>query len=356
MPIWLGLVSLACCTGALVCRLWVLETSHTAAIPYYNKLLVGISRFFGIAIAVLTASSVSELLARTAEMSGVAVRSAPGVVPIVITKTHYGHLWLISAMALSLLWIAWLLGKRYRDSRSLAVFMLCLDAVFAFSISATGHASDAGDFSVAEIADWFHLIAAAVWGGGLIVLSTVILPKITGPDNRKAAIIAGIARRFSTIAGIFVGVVAITALYNSWYFIGSLAAFSGTPYGLAAAAKIIFLCVLLFLGAFNRYINVALLQQWAGLPLKKETLFSRLTLNLYSRLTQSREGLTVAFRFMGSVKIEACLVVIVMLLAAFLRHDIPARHMAHFEHPGEGPASHSMHDGNDEMQHHGYHH
>ncbi len=356
IPAWVELISLAFCTGALVCRLWVLEPSHTAAIPYYKNLLISIWRLLFVALAGMTIISIVDLLTRTAEMSGMTFRASFPLVPTVISKTHYGYFWIIGMIALVLLWIAWWLSRRYRNSRALPGFMLCLAAVFAFFLSATGHASDAGDFSVTEMTDWLHLLAASVWGGGLMMLSAVILPKITRPDDRKAAIIAGIARRFSTIAGIFVGVVAITALYNSWYFVGSLAEFGRTPYGLAAAAKIILLCVPLSLGAFNRYINVALLQQWAGRDLKKRDFISSLALNIYGRLKQSRDGRMIAFRFLRYVTVETFLIITVLLFAAFLRHEVPSRHMAHHEHSGKGMSSHPSNDGNDMMQHQGHHH
>ncbi|MBF0506564.1 MAG: CopD family protein [Nitrospirae bacterium] len=356
IPAWVELIALAFCTGALVCRLLVLEPSHTAAIPYYKNLLVSMWRLLFVALTAMTIVSIVDLLTRTAEMSGLTFRASFPLLPTVISKTHYGYFWLMGMVTLILLWIAWCLSRRYRDSRKLSGFMLCLAAVFAFSLSATGHASDKGDFSVAEMTDWFHLIAASVWGGGLMVLSTVVLPQLVKPDNRQKAIIADVAGRFSRIAGISVGVVIITASYNSWYFVGSLTEFGSTPYGLAAAVKIILLCFLLFLGAFNRYINVALLQQWAGRHPEKRDFISSPALNIYGRLKQSRDGRLVAFRFLSCVTVEALLIVSVLLFAAFLRHEVPSRHMAHQGHSGEGMSSHPSNDGNDGMQHHGHNH
>ena len=41
----------------------------------------------------------------------------------------------------------------------------------AMTRSASGHAADWGDLTWPEVIDWVHLMAGAVWGGGLIALS-----------------------------------------------------------------------------------------------------------------------------------------------------------------------------------------
>ncbi len=115
--------------------------------------------------------------------------------------------------------------------------MLCIAVIIAMTESASGHASDKGDFSIPEIMDFLHLLAAGAWGGGLFALSLVILPKLARAGDQAAALIADIARRFSRIAGIAVGIIAITALYNAWSFVGSFEAIWTSPYGWTVFAK-----------------------------------------------------------------------------------------------------------------------
>src|SRR5208282_2346319 len=104
------------------------------------------------------------------------------------------------------------------------LIMLAFTVVISMTLSASGHASDKGDFSIDEIMDWLHLVAVSVWGGGLCVLSIVVLPRLMGPDDRRKLLIADIAGRFSKMAGIAVGIVASTALYNFLVYVGSFEA------------------------------------------------------------------------------------------------------------------------------------
>ena len=136
-----------------------------------------------------------------------------------------------------------------------------------------GRQADKGDFSIREINDWFHLLGAEAWLGGLLALSALVFPRITtlprqketeDPDS-ETRLIAGIARRFSAMAGVAVAVMIITSALNYVYYIGGEKALLGTPYGLTALAKIVFVAALLNLGAFNRYVSVPALERWAGL-------------------------------------------------------------------------------------------
>jgi putative copper export protein len=210
--------------------------------------------------------------------------------------------------------------------------MVAFGLIVAMTESASGHASDAGDLSMAEFMDWFHLVAASVWGGGLFVLAIVIFPKIVEPGDLATLFIAVAAARFSRIAGIAVGIIAVTALYNAWFYVGSYEALWKTHYGLTVIAKIILFLLLIILGAFNRYSSVPLLQHWAGISPDNRGIINRIANRLFARFLRNQNGYRIAIRFMCSVRIEAFLIIGVLLCAALLRHEVPARHHAHLEH------------------------
>jgi putative copper resistance protein D len=352
IPEWGELMALAFCIGTLVCRIWVLPTLAGNELPPQGNQLFSMWRPFGICMAAMLASGIADLLMRSVQMSGRPFSEICSVLPIVLSQTHYGHVWLVRISTLVLSAITLMAGRRHLDSRNLQFSMLILFLVVSMTLSASGHSSNEGDFSIPEIMDWLHLVAASVWGGGLFVLSIVILPRLVKPDTGQEVLIADVARQFSTIAGIFVGVMLITALYNAWHFVSSVSAFWKTPYGRIAGVKAVLLLPLLLLGAFNRYINVPLLQQWAGLPLKYKNLISRFVLRLYGQLKQSRDGRLIPFRFMNSVRVEAVLIAGLLFWAALLRHEIPSRHAAHFEHSGKEAPSHQSHE--DGGMHHHY--
>ncbi|MBF0559017.1 MAG: CopD family protein [Nitrospirae bacterium] len=337
---WVGLITLTFCLGTIGCHLWVLPQNHPS-----SKW-----RLFGICMAGLFASTIADLLMRSADMSGRPFDEVCLALPTVLSKTHYGHVWLVRIAALMSLVITFVAGRRHRNSQKYSIIMLLFALILSMTQSASGHASDTGDFSIPEVMDWLHLIAASAWGGGLFALSIVILPGLITAHSYDKELVADGAQRFSKMAGIFVGIIVITSTYNGWHFVNSAEAMWRTPYGRIAGVKAVLLFFLLLLGAFNRYINVPFLQQWAGRPVLSEKLISSFSLRIFSSFRQPQDGRVVAIRFMKSVRIEAVLIACVLLCAAFLKHEIPARHAIHLEH-GAGTTPQPMHE-NGMMHHH----
>jgi len=343
IPEWFELAALSFCIGLLGCRLWVSTLSANAGFIDKEHILANMRRLLGVCMALMLFSSGVNLIWRAAEMSGRPLSIVFPVLPTVIFRTHLGRAWIIRIGALILLSLTLMVGRRFRDSRGFTGFMLGIAVIIAMTESASGHASDKGDFSVPEIMDFLHLLAACAWGGGLLALSLVILPNLARAGDQTAALIADIARRFSRIAGIAVGIIAITALYNAWAFVGSFEAIWTSPYGWTVFAKVILFSLLISLGAFNRYVSVPLLQECGGASRTGRGMITRGASHLFSQYFRNPDGLTIAFRFKRSVKIEAMLMLGVFLCAAMLRHEIPARHHSHIEHErqrhqAKGPA------------------
>ncbi|HKN18508.1 MAG TPA: CopD family protein [Dissulfurispiraceae bacterium] len=333
IPEWVELIALVFCIGTLVLFLWILPRNR----------LISAWRAVGICMALFLAGGIAEVLMRSMEMSGQPFSEICSVLPIVLFRTHYGHVWLVRIATIMLMTIMLAVGGRARDSRIFQLIMLTFALVTSMTISASGHASDKGDFSIYEIMDWLHLIAVSVWGGGLFVLSIVILPGLTGSDDRQEVLIADVSRRFSRMAGIAVGIVTITAIYNYLVYVGSFHALMMTPYGLTIIVKIILLFILVNLGGFNRYVSVPLLQEWGGASAEGRGTITRTVLRFYPRLQLDGSGHRITLRFMRCARTEAALIVCVLLCAALLRHGVPARHFAHMQHSGKEMSSDQQH-------------
>lgn len=65
-----------------------------------------------------------------------------------------------------------------------------------------------------EVAKWVHLLAAAVWTGGLIVLATLVGAVRTATDDR--GVLQAMARRFSVVSWSAMGIAIATGL---WMFL-----------------------------------------------------------------------------------------------------------------------------------------
>jgi hypothetical protein len=91
-----------------------------------------------------------------------------------------------------------------------------------------------------------------VWIGGLVWL-VLLVPAIAGVRRPESV------RRFSTVAGVALGVVALTGVTRAIDEIGGpshLGRLFSTDYGWALTAKIAVSAALVGLGAWNRYVNV----------------------------------------------------------------------------------------------------
>ncbi len=111
--------------------------------------------------------------------------------------------------------------------------------------SLSGHALDPGQPFYAPVADVLHVLAAAVWLGGLIALAAV-LRFVPGRASARAG------ERFSTIALAAVLVVAASGLVRALTELSSVDQLWTTTYGRALLVKGALLGVLVVLGYVNR--------------------------------------------------------------------------------------------------------
>src|SRR5208283_3943851 len=142
VPEWFELIFLTVCIGTLVCGLWVLRAPAVEGEPYRENLLVRVRRLFGICTFVMIISSMVNLVMRAVSISGQPITAVTSVLPIVLSRTHYGHVWLVRIAALTLLAVLFKAGGRHRDSRGLLLIMLGVAVVISMTGSASGHAAD----------------------------------------------------------------------------------------------------------------------------------------------------------------------------------------------------------------------
>jgi copper transport protein len=124
--------------------------------------------------------------------------------------------------------------------------VLGFGAALSLTWSLANHAAAGGQIVLALIADVAHLMAMCVWLGGLAVLTAVLLRSGDALGMRLAV------PRFSRLALICVGVLAITGIFQAWRQVGTLSALSGTTYGTLLLAKVGLVALLIGLGWFAR--------------------------------------------------------------------------------------------------------
>ncbi|MFI0090579.1 copper resistance CopC/CopD family protein [Streptomyces bobili] len=136
---------------------------------------------------------------------------------------------------------------RVRPTRATAVTGTALAVGLALTWAAAEHASAGIQVPAAMASSVLHLLAMAVWLGGLTALLTLL---------RHGTLPAAVAARFSRLATLSVTVLAVTGVYQAWRGLGTLDALTETTYGRTLLAKLAAVGLLLLAGAWSR--------QWTG--------------------------------------------------------------------------------------------
>lgn len=304
----------------LATRLWVLPPSWSD-----ERRLGRLWRLLGIALALLVCSSVMLLLNRTRVLSGRPLIDVVPMLPRMLTQTHFGGIWLLRPAALAWLGLGWALGRRNPRGRFIPALMLPAAVLIAFSRSATGHAADQGDFTLPEFMDWLHLLAAGVWGGGLLAVSLAVFPAAGREADAGPLPLAQMARRLSTVATTALAAVLATGIYLAWRELLAVPNLWRTAYGRVLDVKLLLVAGMMFLGAANRYIHVPRLQHWAGLPPPGEGPLRRMWKHF--RRSDPQADTPPLPALIRTVGIETALLLGVPIAAAVLLHGMPPHDM-----------------------------
>lgn len=290
---WAGLAAFAALAGALL--LDQLSPRVDALISARRRL----GRWIDAAVAVLLVTSVGELAYR----AGVMAAAAPGgeltaglaAIPAVLAHTHFGWVWVLRGFALLAIPVA-----RRLPVRGVAVPLALLVAA---TTTLAGHAADAGDWSVASLNDWVHVVSGGAWTGGLMALAILLLREAPGwPPGTLTTV----CRRFSRLAAWCLAAVVATGAWNAWTQVPEPAALWTTEYGRALGVKLVLVALLVAYGAANRFLVMP--------ELRAENEAS----------PRARLG-----RYVGR---EALLALGVFAATAALTDSTPPRHAGHTEH------------------------
>lgn len=134
--------------------------------------------------------------------------------------------------------------------RRIAVALAGVGAVASMWVDvAASHAGAQAPVALNLFAQWAHIVASGIWIGGLLVLIVAVRGQ---PSELKGRAV----RRFSTIAGIAIVLVALTGTFRAVIEIGSIGQLFATAFGVLVIVKVALFLVLAALGAINRYRNV----------------------------------------------------------------------------------------------------
>ncbi|WP_439943471.1 copper resistance CopC/CopD family protein [Streptomyces sp. BBFR115] len=152
-----------------------------------------------------------------------------------------------------------------------------LALALALTWAASDHASAGLQVPAAMASSVLHLLAMAVWLGGLTALLTTLqrTPRTTtaadtdgSAGTAPAALVAPLAAtaaRFSRLAFLAVTVLVATGIYQSWRGLGSWPALTGTAYGRLLLVKLFAVVLLLAVAGGSRHWTARLAAAHTGL-------------------------------------------------------------------------------------------
>ena len=324
---WSGFVALAGLVGGFALDLFVLPRAAetTGSRRRLRALRTGCA-------VVLLLDTVGELWLRAATMSGGGLPAIVPAIPVVLTHTHFGAVWIGRAVGLLvLLALSRASGPGHQAVGGLAALGVAL------TVSLTGHASDWGDLSPTAALDWIHVVAATTWTGGLFVLVAFVVRRTL---HWPVSLLADVMRRFSRVAAWCLLAVVGSGAYASWVQVGSVDGLWRTVYGRALVVKLLLVVGLIWWGAVNRYIVLPGLAAGRA-PGAVERMFRWARSRLIGSRPMARGALPS--RLVAYLTREVLLALLVFGCSAVLSESTPARHARHLGPRAAGDAhGHAM--------------
>jgi copper transport protein len=151
----------------------------------------------------------------------------------------------------------------------------------------TGHAVAGPERALAQVSDLVHVGAMSLWLGGLVSLTAVALPRISGGER------LAVLRRFSRVAAGSVVALVGTGLFQAWRGLASWPAITATTYGRELLVKTSVVLLMLLAAAASR----AWLQRrgqggWIRASVATEAALGLVILGLTSSLVATEPGRT----------------------------------------------------------------
>jgi copper transport protein len=182
--------------------------------------------------------------------------------------THLGQAWMAMTFAwlvvLGLIVSAWVY-PRARERLLAGAGILGL--TIAFGLSWASHPDSHG--TLALLADYIHLLAAALWIGGLLAI--VIAVRAAPRSGREDAVRRSILQ-FSRVAAPTVAVVTLAGVYLALRELPSVSALVSSGYGITLLIKAAVAAAALALGGYHRRIVIPRLTAGAPVALIRRTL------------------------------------------------------------------------------------
>jgi copper transport protein len=184
---------------------------------------------------------------------------SPSLLASLATSGRFGTYWLMRELVIivAIIFSLYMLWRKQRPqliNRLLPLINLFLGLALFIAITMSGHAAAASSnilvYSI--LVDWIHLVAAALWVGGMMYIATIYLP-VLGKYSlvERTRSLLTILPYFSPLAVAGVLLMAVTGPFSATFRLNSWDQFLTTTYGRALLVKIVLVGGLLLTSAIH---------------------------------------------------------------------------------------------------------
>ncbi len=228
-----------------------------------NAVLRRVRRLLWAAWALLGLVIALSLVQQTARAAGLefgAALTSPALAQVV-TSSRYGATWMLRAIT----WLALGLSIYLSMRRDAGWWLILISgAALLLATALNSHSVGAPVPLTAVAADWLHLLAMALWVGGLIHFLAALGRLRSFESRQQAGLRAGLVLAFSNLGRVAVAALLLTGLYVAYLEVGLGEGLATTVYGQVLLVKVILVAPLLVLAAINLVITQRRLYRAAG--------------------------------------------------------------------------------------------
>ena len=179
-----------------------------------------------------------------------------------VLHSRFGTYWLLrlAVLALALLLAAFAALKRQRPrviDSMLSWINLILALALLIAVTLSGHAAAVnGDLQIfAILGDWLHMLAAALWVGGMFYLALIYLPILHSSTlPSRSRILLSTLAHYSPLALAGVIIMAVSGPFNAVVHMDTLSQLITTAYGRALSVKTLLVIALLVTSGLHIFV------------------------------------------------------------------------------------------------------
>lgn len=277
---WLVLLASTVWTGALALEMLVLGPARRPSTDEPVGLAAAASArivpVVAIGVLATTGTSLLEIEAQAYAAEGWAGLTSSGVVGGIL-HSHYGTFWLLRMLACALTLVVLASARRgavavppdrspsrHRELVPLAYGVArALGLAYLLALALSGHAAALPQLVLTSVLlDWLHLLANAVWIGGMGAIALVLVPALlrTGTQGPHAlaqgrAAFLALLDRFSPAAYIALATAAATGMFNAQVHLSALDQLIDTAYGRFLLIKLALIVEIMALSASHVFLT-----------------------------------------------------------------------------------------------------